>query len=152
MALARPTLCPKTGKGQQLLLETTRKTHLIRQGAQLKIHLRRLSLRARTKIIAQVRNTPKTRRRHVLLRKLTIIYFLKNKSAPEKQKKNSKLTAAGTWYSFNERLKVASREEGLYEKKILKHVHVCRKSTTSGQGAPYFKSYGRELVSKPAIS
>ena len=50
----------------------------------------------------------------------------------------------------------ARHEEGCYEKiqslHILLFVKDCRTMTSGGQGAPYFMIYGRELVSKLAIS
>ena len=50
----------------------------------------------------------------------------------------------------------ALHDEGSYERNIFIYFLVCKglsNDITSGwQGAPYFRIYGRELVSKPAIS
>ena len=63
---------------------------------------------------------------------------------------------------FNERfiisIMVARHEEGCYENAIFTFFLVCEglstnQSTTSGwRGSPFFRRYGGELISKPAIS
>ena len=57
---------------------------------------------------------------------------------------------------FNERFMAARHDEGCYEKNIVTYF-ACLQRTIKrrrgvGKGSPHFRRYGRELVSKPAIS